>query len=61
MVSLVAVAESEDIDATFVSLPELQAANTARLKKEKIFFITVSFGLNCLLSYEKNQTKACLF
>jgi hypothetical protein len=41
MVSLAAAEESEeDIDAIFVSLPELQAANAARLNKKKSFFMT---------------------
>jgi len=35
----------EDIDSTFGSFEELQAANAARLNKNKIFFMTVSFGL----------------
>ncbi len=47
IVSLAVTEESlEDVDATVVSLPELQAANTARLNKNKSFFMTVSFGLN---------------
>ena len=51
----------EDVDADVESLPELQAAKAARLHKSKIFFMTVSFGLITLLSYEKKKISVRMF